>query len=51
VVLLAPIRVSAMVPNPVPRADNLAIAAVLAELEERGVESILGYRPSFCEEF
>jgi hypothetical protein len=50
-VLLAPIHVSVMVPNLVLRADNLAIAAVLAELEERGVESILGYRLSSCEEF
>jgi hypothetical protein len=41
VVLLTSFRVSAVVPNSVPRADTFASYAVLAELEERGVTSIL----------
>jgi hypothetical protein len=40
-----------VVPSPVLRADSYDSCAVLAELEERCVGSISGYKPSFCEEF
>jgi hypothetical protein len=51
VVLLAPFCVSAAFPSPVLRANSFAGAAVLAELEERGVGSFSGYRLSSVEEF
>jgi hypothetical protein len=52
VFLPASCRVSIAVPNPVPRADSFFYSyAVLAELEERDVESILRYMPSSVNEF
>jgi hypothetical protein len=52
VVLLAPIRVSAVVPNLVPWADSCSNSyVVLVVLEERGFGFNLGYRPSSFEEF
>jgi hypothetical protein len=48
VVLLVTFRVSAVVLDPVPRADSCAI---LAEFKERGVRFDLGYRPRSVDEF
>jgi hypothetical protein len=50
--LPASIRVSTAVTNPDPTTEYFFYSyTVLAELEERGVGSILGYRPSFGKEF
>jgi hypothetical protein len=48
VFVLAPIRVSATVPNPVLMVNSYV---VLIKLEERGVGFNLGYMPSSYEEF
>jgi hypothetical protein len=52
VVLLVPFRVSAAVPDSVPRADSCAIAVRSWPSSTRGASgSISEYRPSSCEEF
>jgi hypothetical protein len=54
-ILLAPFRVSAVVPSLVLRVDSLPIARwswpSSAELEERVIRLVLGYRPNSCREF
>jgi hypothetical protein len=51
-VLSVVFRYDFRLPNSVPRANNFFYSyVVLAELEERRVGSISGYRPSSLEEF